>query len=169
MFQTAVQIPIDTHVTSSSDLCSTLHPSIETHFADPSIIYHEGATYAFATNNVGADIENFNVQLATSSDNETFDLQYHETLSDLPSWSTGRQVWAPDVSKLDDGKFIMYFSIELASSPSHHCIGAAVADEVVGPYTPQDSPLICPDPDVQGGAIDASAFIDPYTGKRYIT
>lgn len=125
--------------------------------------------YAFATNNMETGLEAFNVQLATSSDNMTFILQAYETLPDLPSWSTGRHVWAPDVSKLDDGRFIMYYSINVVSSPGHHCIGAALADEITGPYISQDSTLICPDPNVQGGAIDASAFIDFSTGKRYIT
>ncbi|KAK5741159.1 hypothetical protein LTR17_004099 [Elasticomyces elasticus] len=46
-----------------------------------------------------------------------------------------------------------------------HCVGAATAYSVTGPYTPVgSSALICPL--AQGGAIDAAGFYD--NGKRYI-
>lgn len=63
----------------------------------------------------------------------------------------------------------MYFSATLASDESTHCVGAAKADSITGPYTStSDTPLICPSS--QGGAIDPSGFQDPSEvgGTRYI-
>lgn len=62
----------------------------------------------------------------------------------------------------------MYFSATSSSDSSKHCIGAATATSVTGPYTPiSSSALICPLS--QGGAIDASGYYDQATGNRYIT
>lgn len=78
----------------------------------------------------------------------------------------------------------MYYSAALESSSSYHCIGAAIASSIDGPYTPVgESPcvisststkttlfltftfrLICPLS--EGGAIDSSGFNDD--GTRYI-
>ncbi len=59
----------------------------------------------------------------------------------------------------------MYYSALAAPSPTHHCIGAATASSVLGPYTPVGpEAMICPLD--QGGAIDASGFID--NGQRYV-
>ena len=60
----------------------------------------------------------------------------------------------------------MYYSASVASDPSKHCIGAAKATSITGPYTPtSNSALICPLS--EGGAIDASGYND--NGNRYIT
>lgn len=62
----------------------------------------------------------------------------------------------------------MYYSATTTTDTSKHCIGAATASSITGPYTPTgDSPLICPL--AQGGAIDASGYWDSATGRRYIT
>lgn len=60
----------------------------------------------------------------------------------------------------------MYYSATTAADSATHCIGAAKASTVTGPFTPVSSiPLICPH--LRGGAIDASGYSD--NGKRYIT
>ena len=61
----------------------------------------------------------------------------------------------------------MYFAATTTADPSggYHCIGAAIASSVTGPYTAQASSLICPL--TQGGAIDPDGFQDR-TGQRYI-
>lgn len=66
-----------------------------------------------------------------------------------------------------DGSFIMYFSATTTADTSKHCVGAAKASSVTGPYTPtSDSALICPL--AQGGAIDAATYKDPTGGQRYV-
>jgi hypothetical protein len=92
-------------------------------------------------------------------------------------------VWAPSVTrrKSDKGDYIMYYAAarnrlpeadldddtpnpdrhEFAVLPKHpapHCIGAATASSIMGPYKPLPSPLACPIS--AGGAIDAAAFTD---------
>lgn len=59
---------------------------------------------------------------------------------------------------------MLYFSA--ARNANLHCIGAAVADSIEGPYTARDDPWACPLD--QGGAIDASSFRDS-DGSRYVT
>jgi len=64
-----------------------------------------------------------------------------------------------------DGSFVMYYSATTKTDTVKHCVGAATASTVTGPYTPVgSSALICPL--AQGGAIDASGYYD--NGKRYI-
>lgn len=64
-----------------------------------------------------------------------------------------------------DGSFVMYYSASTKADTAKHCVGAAKASSVTGPYTPiGSSALICPLS--KGGAIDASGYND--NGKRYI-
>lgn len=58
----------------------------------------------------------------------------------------------------------MYYSASTVYEPKKHCIGAAIADDVLGPYTPYLDPIICPLD--QGGAIDSAGYND--NGQRYI-
>lgn len=65
-----------------------------------------------------------------------------------------------------NNQFVMYFAASTtADSTGRHCIGAATANNVLGPYTAQSSALICPL--ARGGAIDAVGYKD-VTGQRYI-
>lgn len=140
-------------------------PHITTNFPDPCIIQHNGTTYVFATNNRKPGPEHVRVQIATSTDNTTWAIQPQlDALPAIALWQTGRAVWAPDVKRLPNGWFLLYYTDSLATSPQTHCIGAAVADTITGPYTPHQTPLICP----HGGAIDPAGFLDRHTGKRYI-
>ena len=66
-----------------------------------------------------------------------------------------------------DGSFVMYFAATTNedASGAYHCVGAATASSVEGPYTGQDSSLVCPLS--QGGAIDATGYADS-NGQRYV-
>ncbi|KAK5729223.1 hypothetical protein LTR15_002365 [Elasticomyces elasticus] len=140
-------------------------------FPDPSTIQGaDGAWYAFATRSKGSSVH---VQVATSSDFEIWDLVLNEDgsqcdiLPDLPAWVApgGGSVWAPDVVQVADGTFVLYYSAAAATSGTHHCVGAATASSVLGPYTPVGSDaMFCPLD--QGGAIDPSGFVDD--GQRYV-
>lgn len=54
----------------------------------------------------------------------------------------------------DDGSFILYYSASTATDPTKHCVGAATAKSILGPYTAQPDALFCPL--AEGGAIDAA-------------
>lgn len=152
-------------------------PAIAADFPDPAVINVRNMWYVFGTNN-----GKYNVQIANSQDFNTWNVLAKDALPNLPLWVNvdSAAVWAPDVSQLDDGTFLLYFSAALAQYPAHRCIGAATSASIEGPYSPMDMPLICPDPNWngnivdsiinssgQGGAIDASGFKD-VDGTRYI-
>lgn len=140
-------------------------PHITSNFPDPCVLFHDGATYAFATNNRKAGTEHVNVQIAISNGNKTWDLRPDlDALPIVAPWQTGNAVWAPDVKHLPDGQFLLYYTDSLITDPETHCVGAAVSDAVTGPYVPYSHPLICP----YGGGIDPAGFLDRSTGKRYI-
>ncbi|KAK4630944.1 hypothetical protein CLAFUW4_03864 [Fulvia fulva] len=148
-----------------------LNPVIATDFPDPSIIRVNTTWYAFASQSA-FDFKNIKVQLATSPDFQTWSLSPLDALSAaLPPWvdAPAGGTWAPSVSRRQDGKFLMYYSAvtNTGGGGRFHCVGAAVADEVMGPYeSNSDEPFACPVE--KGGALDASAFIDPVDGGNYV-
>ncbi|OCT50754.1 glycosyl hydrolase family 43 protein [Cladophialophora carrionii] len=161
-----------TTVISSPDsdpFASIIGPHISSNFPDPAIIYVDGMSYAFATNNRQPAPNHINIQVAVSTDNQTWTLvDQHDALPNLGAWETGAGVWAPDVVQLDDGTFVLYYADNVVWSPAHHCVGVATSQSILGPYIPQASPFACPDVDALGGAIDPDGFLDESTGKRYV-
>ncbi|TKA74484.1 hypothetical protein B0A55_06446 [Friedmanniomyces simplex] len=136
----------------------------------PSIIQVGRIWYAFATRTIGSTLH---IQIASSPDFKTWSIvknsdgSQKDALPNLPPWvNTGSpNTWAPDIIQLTDGSFVMYYSATTTADTSKHCVGAASASSVTGPYTPiGSSALICPLS--SGGAIDASGYYD--NGKRYI-
>lgn len=157
-------------------------PLMNRDFPDPSIIRHTNGTYyAFATASGGR-----NVQAAWSPapsgpwtyiDQEILPFSGNWTLSGSVPISTtttrttttlgGGNTWAPDVRMLRPNHYVMYYSGQLPGNNSaFHCVGAATATSILGPYTPQETPLACPLS--RGGAIDPSGFVDEDTGRRYV-
>jgi len=133
---------------------------IDEDFPDPDVIAVGGTYYAYATNTPAV-----NVQYATSSDLETWDVSRNDVFPDLPAWADTGRTWAPDVTQLPDGRFALYFTAQESSS-GRQCIGVAVSAAPTGPFVSDaPAPLICPLD--EGGAIDASSFIDD-DGNRYL-
>ncbi|KAF2857785.1 glycoside hydrolase family 43 protein [Piedraia hortae CBS 480.64] len=134
-----------------------------------------------------------NVQVATSTDLLSWTLldARHDPLPRVGKWAVQglaqethipkAAVWAPSVNQRPDGCFVLYYSahphaldssgnvaVEPASIGAHpppHCIGAAIARDPIGPYSPLDRPLACPIN--RGGAIDADGFRDS-NGDMYV-
>lgn len=60
-----------------------------------------------------------------------------------------------------------YIAIPKDWPEKQHCIGAATAKKVTGPYKPQSTPLLCPKVQVQGaGTADPNGFV--YNDTRYL-
>lgn len=146
---------------------------ITSNFPDPCIVYDPttDTLYTFATTNFKTHDPSrgphINIQIASSKDRTTWKLHIDEDalpFSHLAPWQTGKRVWAPDVTCLSSGRWVLYYADALKTSPAFHCIGAATSDSITGPYTALPTPLICP----HGGAIDPAGFIDKDSGKRYI-
>jgi len=152
-------------------------------FPDPSLIEAEGTYYAYSTNLAPSwtressswDSDNSeriiaNVGLATAADPYGTWTYRGDALPTLPPWTSRGRVWAPDVDRLDDGSYIMYYTTlnvaALAATHEYHeCIGAAKASSPKGPFVPLgDGPLIS---QLDSWALDPSAFVDT-DGTRYL-
>ena len=126
-------------------------PALNANFADPDVVEVDGTYFAYATND-----NNRNVQVASSNDLFEWEV-LPDALPDLPNWVIPGKTWAPEVTKLDDGTFVMYFTAT-NFAPTLQCIGVATAIDPAGPFTVQgDAMLICPED--EGGAIDASTVV----------
>lgn len=139
-------------------------------FPDPSLLRVGNDYYAYATNGHVSG-QTIHIQLARSLgsfDAWTF-LGTKDGLPTLPNWvdPTNPRVWAPDVVRLKDGSYVMYYTAALKSNPKLHCLGVATSATVLGPFKPTDmtTPWICPT--AQGGAIDPAGYEDP-DGTRWV-
>lgn len=126
------------------------NPVYPANFPDPMVIATPDGFLAVATNGNGA-----NVQTLLSPDLVTWQ-QGDDALPVLPDWSQPGKVWAPEVVKHSDGRFLLYYTT-IAPDPAIQCVSVAVASVVTGPYVDDSSePLVCEKD--QGGSIDASPF-----------
>jgi arabinan endo-1,5-alpha-L-arabinosidase len=133
---------------------------IDQDFPDPDVLLVGDTYYAYATNSLIA-----NVQYATSTDLERWEVQDGDVFPDLPDWADTRKTWAPEVTQAADGGFLLYFTAADRAS-GLQCIGVASATSATGPFESSSSePLICPIE--EGGAIDAGAFVD-VDGSRWL-
>ncbi|KAK5121407.1 hypothetical protein LTR85_005239 [Meristemomyces frigidus] len=137
-------------------------------FPDPSLIRMPDGWHAFATN-AKVNGKEIYVQMAHSPDFVTWTYQSGvDAMPKLASWidASSPRVWAPDVSQLPNGKFIMYYTAALKSNTALHCVSYATSSNVEGPYVdPTTTPWICPT--AQGGAIDPSGYVNA-DGTRWI-
>jgi arabinan endo-1,5-alpha-L-arabinosidase len=103
---------------------------------DPSVIKAGNEYYVFGSHLAAAktpDLMNWTVIAdGVSASNPLFDNVTVE-LNEAFAWSGKQSLWAPDVVKLADGKFYMYYDSCEGSSP-RSALGIAVADKVDGPY-----------------------------------
>lgn len=128
------------------------NPVLDEDFPDPDILEVDGTYYAYATNTA-----TLNVQVATSTDLESWEMSDADALPDLPSWVIPGKTWAPEVSRFGD-RFVMY-PTTTNFDPTFQCIAVATADSPEGPFeVVGEEMLICPAE--EGGAIDASTFTD---------
>lgn len=118
-------------------LCLTLIPStvlaspiqkraprlaLHSDFPDPSIVQgDDGTWFAFGTNGNGKTI-----QVASSTDFQSWTLLDKEVLPTLSSWETDKDHWAPDVVRRVSPSFFFFFSPQLRLS----CVVVVIE----GPY-----------------------------------
>jgi beta-xylosidase len=139
-------------------------------FPDPSVIRTSPTDwYAFATNaKVNGQV--VHVQAAHTNVFKTWTyLSGVDAMPVLPSWvdPNSPRVWAPHVSVLPDGTFIMYYTAALTSNTALHCVSYATSKTVTGPYANgPEQPLICPTS--IGGAIDPAGYLNKADNTRWI-
>lgn len=126
------------------------NPVIGDDFPDPDVLEVDGTYYAYATN---GNLKN--VRVARSTDLLAWE-ELPDALPQLPSWVVPGKTWAPEVTEIEPGRFVLYFTAT-SFRPYVQCVGVAVADSPEGPFeVVGDAMLVCPDE--EGGAIDASTF-----------
>jgi len=128
-------------------------PVIDRDFPDPDVLESGGRYYLYATNDARR-----NVQVAESDDLVEWAVLDEDALPELPGWIIPGKTWAPEVTEVTPGNFVMY-TTATNFSPSVQCIAVATSTSPTGPFTVQgDGMLVCPAE--EGGAIDASTFRD---------
>ncbi|MFC4013892.1 family 43 glycosylhydrolase [Nonomuraea purpurea] len=133
---------------------------IKTDFPDPDVIQVGSMYYAYSTSSGSGRIPVASASSATGPWTVRGD-----ALPAKPSWAGNGGFWAPDVSRRSDGRYLMYFTGP-STATGRMCIGAAIADNPLGPFQPVGSaPLVCDAS--EGGDIDPSSFVDT-DGTRYL-
>jgi hypothetical protein len=135
---------------------------IDDDFPDPDVSRFGDRYYAYSTNNGHG-----NVPVASAPSVGGPWTRHPDAMPRLGGWAVGGWTWAPDVSRLDDGRYLLYYTARAADiHGGRQCIGAAYAASPLGPFTAHGTgPLVC-DPG-EGGDIDASSFVDT-DGRRYL-
>ncbi|WP_242157088.1 family 43 glycosylhydrolase [Aestuariivivens sediminis] len=139
------------------------NPIVDGHFADPSIVKHQGVFYIYATKDPwgGEDLA-----VMQSSDFKNWEQKHIEwptkTLCVSPT-SNDSRVWAPSVIQGTDHKFYMYVSVGSE-------IWVGVSNHPLGPWKnakPDNTPLIKGNMFPEYHMIDAEVFIDD-DGQVYL-
>jgi beta-xylosidase len=151
------------------------NPVIEAFYADPGTLYAEktGKYYIYPTHDGFPGWGGRDFQVFSSPDLKDWKFERTIlTLGDDVKWSDGN-AWAPCIMerKRPDGtyKYYFYFCGALKGD-GRKCIGCAVADDPLGPFTDIGRPVIDFKPEgVRGGQeIDPDVFRDPVSGKYYL-
>ena len=103
---------------------------------DPSVIRADGTFYVFGSHLAAAkttDLMNWTKLADGVNDANPLFNKVTTALADTFAWAQVTDLWAPDVAKLADGKFYMYYCACKGDSP-RSALGVAVADKVDGPY-----------------------------------
>lgn len=129
------------------------NPVIAADFPDPHISQlDDGSFIALSTNSGGLLLP-----MSRSTDLRTW-TEPVEVLQHLPNWARTSQpdLWAP--AHIASGDEHLVFFAARGSRSGRHCIGAARSPSPMGPYVPEDEPVIC-NPE-EGGSIDPYVYQD---------
>ncbi|MRG60057.1 family 43 glycosylhydrolase [Agromyces sp. CFH 90414] len=142
-----------TDASSGAASASSFTPVIDRDFPDPDVLATDDGYFLYATND-----STRNVQVARSADLVEWEVLDDDALPELPDWVIPGKTWAPEVTEVAPGEFVMY-ATTTNFSPTLQCLAVATADSPEGPFTVQgDGMLVCPEE--EGGAIDAATFRD---------
>lgn len=107
---------------------------------DPSVIRSGGTFYVFGSHLASAkssDLMKWNqITESVSAANKLFlngSRNVYTELAETFSWAQTNTLWAPDVIRLADGRYYMYYNACKGDSP-RSALGVAVADHIEGPY-----------------------------------
>lgn len=156
-----------------TDLCGTElieHTFSEVSVHDPSVIKAGDSWYVFGSHLAAAktdDLMHWTLLDSGVHEGNSIIPDARQEMKEAFDWAKTDTFWAPDVIRLADGRYYMYYCNCEGSSP-RSALGLAVADNVEGPYkdlgvflrSGQDSGM----PDEDGEAYDATVkpnVVDP--------
>jgi GH43 family beta-xylosidase len=135
------------------------NPVWEGYLADPYVLKHNGAYWAYGTSERQADGRWFPILHSTDLANWTY---MGGALVPLRE-PEGAAYWAPEVVHVD-GVFYMYYSAASPAGDETHRLRLATADHPAGPFRDVGRVLL---PE-EGFSIDAHPFRDPKDGQWYL-
>ena len=104
---------------------------------DPSVVRADGSFYVFGSHLAAArttDLMNWSkIADGVNNANPLFGNQVTTELAETLAWAQTTTLWAPDVTRLPDGKYAMYYCACKGDSP-RSALGVAVSDKIDGPY-----------------------------------
>ncbi|QGZ38552.1 arabinan endo-1,5-alpha-L-arabinosidase [Pseudoduganella flava] len=133
--------PVTTAVTPATPSTPNVPAQTPVTFAnvsvhDPSVINVDGTFYIFGSHLAAAkstDLMNWTkIADGATASNPLF-ADVTKQLAETFAWAQTTTLWAPDVIRLDDGKYYFYYNACKGDSP-RSALGVAVADKVDGPY-----------------------------------
>ena len=156
-----ITLPGSTHAVGTSQSVRTLtwkNPIIDKYLADPCIYYENGLYYLLAT---GKADDGRGIQIYKSADLQEWTFVGGAVEPGAPEDWNWKHFWAPEVIKIDN-KYYLYYTASPEDSPNNrnNRVGAAVADNIEGPY--KDLGVVIPH-----GSIDGHPFIDR-DGQMYM-
>jgi beta-xylosidase len=120
------------------------------------VVLVEDRYYLYATQ-TDVNGKRWNIPVRTSDNPRSWKLTA-DALPSLPPWVDPVATWAPDVRRVEN-RYVMFFTARVRQpGPPMQCIGLAVADNPLGPFTPNADPFICQRD--HRGSIDPRTFVD---------
>lgn len=134
------------------------NPVLDGLYADPDLAYFDGKYYLYPTTDGFAGWSGTAFSVFSSTDGWKFDEegQILDLATEQVPWASGC-AWAPCIAR-KNGKYYYYFCGKNKDGVS--CIGAAVGDTPVGPFTAQSEPMVTMEMMKENG-IAMSQTIDP--------
>jgi len=101
--------------------------AIDTDFADPSVLKHNGKLYAFGTHTEGRDMPDFILCAQAGETLLDWEIKPGNVLSKPPKWANAYYSWAPSVRyNPETNLFNMYY----ATSIDGHAMGISLAESM---------------------------------------
>ncbi|MBB5365898.1 glycoside hydrolase family 43 protein [Deinococcus humi] len=119
---------------------------------DPCVVRADGVYWVYTTNSVTMG----NVPLLRTGDLQQTLTYVCDAMPTLPAWAQRGLTWAPEVTRLPNGGFALYFTARLIGT-GVQVIGCALSDSPQGPFIAADRPMI--EMRALGGAIDAGTLV----------
>lgn len=142
-------------------------------FPDPAVLRVGRTFYAYGTNGPGRHLP-----LLVSTDLTTWrtgeDGRPGEALPRPAAWGVdldgsrpSQEVWAPGVFAYRH-RYIAFYALRLRALPRRTCISVATSSSPEGPFVDRSTkPVFCDDDPL--GSIDPQPYVDPASGRAYLT